>query len=219
MGLDLELRYGAIGERETDHVCTGNSVYRAEALRGVGFFDERLGYGYDNDMSYSLQNAGHRLIFCRDARSLHRWRESFSAYCRQQYGFGYGRLELVAKHPNRIGGDGVSPLSMMLHPIAMAAALVAAGCSALTAITGGPAALLALGALATVAVLAGERSVAGLRAASRFGDRAALFFPVLHLARDLAWVAAIAVWSARRLACLESSPSNSMAPRSIGQAD
>ena len=41
MGLDLEQRYAAIDGVDTDHVCTGNSVYRADALHGVGLFDER----------------------------------------------------------------------------------------------------------------------------------------------------------------------------------
>ncbi len=53
-GMDLEQRYAAIGEGPTDHVCTGNSAYRAEALHKAGLFDESFGYGYDNDMSYRL---------------------------------------------------------------------------------------------------------------------------------------------------------------------
>src|SRR5262249_12711772 len=51
MSLDLEHRYWSI-RRESDHVCTGNSAYAADAVRHVGLFDETLGYGYDNDMSY-----------------------------------------------------------------------------------------------------------------------------------------------------------------------
>ena len=55
MGLDLEQRYGAITDAYLNHVCTGNSVYRAAALHQVGLFDETFGNGYDNDMSYRLQ--------------------------------------------------------------------------------------------------------------------------------------------------------------------
>ena len=88
MGLDLEQRYAAISGAETEHVCTGNSVYRLDALQRVGLFDERLGYGYDNDMSYRLRDAGYALRFCRAAKSVHRWREGFVGYCTQQYGFG-----------------------------------------------------------------------------------------------------------------------------------
>ncbi len=79
MGFDLEHRYASIGER-TDHVCTGNAAYRVDTLSRVGLFDETLGYGYDNDMSYRLTAAGSRLSFCREARSLHRWREGLRGY-------------------------------------------------------------------------------------------------------------------------------------------
>ena len=135
MALDLELRYAALGS-ETSHVCTGNAAYRRNALGQVGPFDDALGYGYDNDMSYRLRAAGHRLVFCADARSRHHWREGLSAYCRQQYGFGYGRLDVVARHPARISGDSVSPLGMMLHPAVMAAAWTCLVLSALLAATG-----------------------------------------------------------------------------------
>ena len=63
----------------------GNSVYRASALYQVGLFDESLGYGYDNDMSYRLAAAGYRLVLCRRARSVHRWREGIRGYLVQQY--------------------------------------------------------------------------------------------------------------------------------------
>ena len=127
MGLDLEQRYAAIAGRETTHVCTGNAAYRAKALRKVGLLDETFGYGYDNDLSYRLRAAGYRLIFCREAQSVHRWREGLIGYLGQQYGFGYGRIDLVAKHPGRIGGDSVSPAGMMSHPLLMAIAVLARG--------------------------------------------------------------------------------------------
>src|SRR5690349_13364394 len=75
MSIDLEQRYLALPHGDTDHVCTGNTVYRASALHWIGLFDETLGYGYDNDVSYRLQEAGYRLRIERTAQSLHRWRE------------------------------------------------------------------------------------------------------------------------------------------------
>ena len=213
MGLDLEQRYAAIEGRDTGHVCTGNSAYRAEALRRVGLFDETLGYGYDNDISYRLRAAGYRLTICRSARSVHRWREGFAGYLVQQYGFGYGRLDLVAKHPRRVTGDSVSPAGMMAHPLLMSLAVAGFAGAAVTAIAAGPWRLVASGAMALVACLAAERLAAGIMAARRFRDPTPLLFPLLHLGRDLAWVAAIAMWSARRLAGRPSKPSHSMRAR------
>jgi hypothetical protein len=69
-----------------------------------------------------------------------------------------------------------------------------------------------VGAILT-SVLFVERLAAGIRASHRFGDRTALVFPLLHLARDGAWVAAIAVWLARFAAGRPGRPSHSMRPR------
>jgi len=212
MALDLEQRYSAIG-RDTDHVCTGNVAYRTEALHRVGLFDETLGYGYDNDMSYRLQHAGYRLTFCRTARSHHRWREGLLGYVRQQYGFGYGRLDVVAKHPTRIGGDAVSRASMMLHPLLTAVALVCVLAASVVTLAGSPSPTIIWTGPLILGVLAAERLISGLSAARRFRDATALLFPVIHLVRDFAWVAAMAVWTARRCAGNPALPGHSMHPR------
>ena len=213
MNLDLEQRYAAIVGDETSHVCTGNSAYKAEALHRVGLFDETFGYGYDNDISYRLQAAGYRLKFCRGARSVHRWREGLAGYLAQQYGFGYGRIDLVAKHPQRFSGDTVSPVVMMSHPLLMGLAVLAVVTALLIAALSGPWHALAIGAAGLIVVLALERAVAGMRAARRFRDATALAFPLLHLARDAAWVVAIAVWLTRRFIGRPSRPWHSMRPR------
>jgi hypothetical protein len=200
MALDLEERYSHLGTH-TDHVCTGNTVYRAAALRDVGLLDESFGYGCDNDLSYRLQAAGYRLAFCREARSHHRWRETLRGYLTQQYGFGYGRLDVVSRHPARCAGDAVSPARMMAHPVIMGAALLL--------MAGG----MVVPGLALVAVLAAERAVAGVRAWRTFRDPAALAFPLVHLARDGAWLVAAAVWATRRILRRPARPAHSMARR------
>jgi glycosyltransferase involved in cell wall biosynthesis len=202
MALDLAERYSHLRDG-TDHVCTGNTAYRASALREVGLLDERVGYGYDNDLSYRLQAAGYRLVFRRRARSRHYWREGILGYLSQQYGFGYGRLDVVARHPSRCRGDMVSPVGMMAHPALMAVALCLVGLGATTA------------GMALVGVLAVERAVAGARAWRLFGDRAALLFPVVHLARDLAWVAAMTMWAGRRVLRRPVRPGDSMRGRAV----
>ena len=136
----------------------GILFYRAAALHEVGLFDEQLGYGYDNDMSYRLQSAGYRLGVLPRRRSTHRWRESFWGYC-VQHGFGYGRLDIVARHFGRITGDTVSPLQMMLHPVVMGIAIVASIAAMVMARSGGPAWQMAL------------VRVARRRAHGRTGDR------------------------------------------------
>jgi glycosyl transferase family 2 len=216
MNFDLEQRYAAIAGSDTSHVCTGNAAYRASALRAIGGFDASLGYGYDNDVSYRLLAAGWRLALCREARAVHRWREGLAGYLVQQYGFGYGRLDLVAKHPARAGGDSVSPTMMMLQPLLTAVAIAVFAAAALALAAGAAARPLVIGGLAAIGVILIDRTVAGIAAARRFHSLTPLVFPALHLARNLAWVAAVVVWSTRRLVGRRSRPSHSMRPRPGG---
>ena len=210
MGRDLEQRYRRIRGDEVDHVCTGNTAYRASALHQVGLLDETLGYGSDNDLSYRLTAAGHRLVFCREALSLHRWREDVAGYVRQQYGVGYGRLDLLVRHPHRVGGDDVSGALMMAHGpltfVSIAGLVVAAG----AALAGSPWRATALISICLLLLLFSERTVAGVAAWRRSGDRSTLAFGAAHFLRDAAWAAAIVVWTVRYLRRGASSPDNSM---------
>lgn len=215
MAIDLEQRYRRMRGPFVDHVCTGNSAYRASALHEAGLFDETLGYGYDNDLSYRLVARGHRLVYCPGARSTHHWRERFSDYLRQQFGVGYGRLDLVSRYPRRVSGDAVSGPLMMLHAPAMLGAwglLLGAAAAAGSGRSWHPA---ALAALAAVGALAAERAVAGVAASRASGDRAALLFPAAHLARDCAWAAAILIWLVRRAARRDRRPSHSLLRRGV----
>ena len=200
MAVDLEQRYAAMSG-DPDHVCTGNTAYRVAALQAIGMLDESIGYGYDNDLSYRLTAAGYRLVFRKDARSRHRWRDGLRGYLLQQYGFGYGRLDLVARHPRRWTGDAVSPAMMMAHPLAMALSAILFGLG------------MASAGVLVLLVLAFERIVAGVAAWRTFGDPAGLAFPVVHLARDAAWLAAIAVWTVRRMSACPCEPAHSMSGR------
>jgi GT2 family glycosyltransferase len=217
MGLDIEQRYDRIGAGPTNHVCTGNSAYRLVALGEAGLFDEGFGYGLDNDMSYRLAGAGYELRFCPAATSVHRWRETLGSYLGQQYGVGYGRLDVVGRHPHRLMGDAVSPPIMMAHAPLMLGACAAGLVSLVLSVLGLPWRIAAWCCTATVAALALERLVAGVGAAIRHRDAAALLFAPVHLLRDLAWAAAMVVWSWRRLARQARRPAHSM-PGSHGAA-
>jgi len=213
--LDLKLRYAGLSDSSgkpfrADHVCTGNTLYRAEAIRKVGLFDESLGYGYDNDMSYRLGEAGYQLAHCPTAVSVHRRRRGWLAYCKEQYGLGYGRLDLIAKLRKRVSGDEVSGVPMILHAAGMAASLLLAGLALVFMFLGLPWTTPALFATGILVVSSGERLVVGLLAAWRFRDVAGAFFPPAHLLRDLAWAWAILRWSIRWCAGTPRRPQYSM---------
>jgi len=220
MGRDLEHRYSRIRGPFVDHVCTGNTAYRTRALHQVSLLDERLGYGYDNDLSYRLHARGYRLAFCRDAISVHCWREGFRGYLRQQFGVGYGRIDVVARHPRRFTGDDVSGTLMMFHAPATLVALAAVIAAGVLAVLDGNWAPSAAVGLGLMAGLGFERTAAGVDAWRRTGDRAALAFSITHLARDIAWAAAIVAWLARWALKRDRGPAHSMHRRAhvTGQA-
>ena len=134
-------------------------------------------------------------------------------YARQQYGFGYGRLNLLARHPERVAGDNVSGLSMMLQGPVTALALAAGAIAVTAAVAGASWAVAATAALALAGVLIAERFAAGLWAAVVFRDSAGLCFVPVHAVRNLAWVAAMTVWSTRATFGVRSRPVHSMRPR------
>lgn len=214
MGRDLEDRYFRIAGNEVDQVCTGNSIYRRSAMVKVGGLCEALGYGADVDFSYRLQAAGFRLVFCREARSVHGWRPTLRGYLRQQYGFGYGRLGVLQRHPRYVVGDKVSATLMMMHAPLLALALGSLATAGVLRLAGVSSVLpLTLGG-SVLAALIVERLVVGVRAALRFRDPAPLLFPFAHLLRDVAWLAAVAAWSARRLLGHAAHPGHSMSTAS-----
>jgi hypothetical protein len=102
---------------------------------------------------------------------------------------------------------------MMGHPLALGAALLCLVAGTVAwAWSGQTFGLFAVGAI-LVLLLMLERAFAGVNAWRRFGDPAALAFPVVHLARDLAWVAAIGTWTLRRLRGAPDRPEHSMSVR------
>jgi glycosyltransferase involved in cell wall biosynthesis len=210
MGFELMQRYDKIAGRFVDHVCTGNTAYRLSALTQVGLFDESFGYGYDNDLSYRLGAAGHRLAFSREARALHRWREDAGGYLQQQYGFGFGRIDLIDKHRNRYKGDDVSGLFMILHAPLMLLALCALTVAGALAVAHVPWRIPALIGSSLIGALAIERLFAGLAAVRRMHNGAGYYFVPVHLSRDIAWAAAIVAWCFLRLIGRRRQPRDSM---------
>ena len=136
--MDLEQRYAAIGEgadRPRVHRQLGVSrrgTAQGRPLRRV----VRLRLRQRHELP---AHAGRvRVAILPRARSIHRWRETLRGYLAQQYGQGYGRLDIVWKHPGWVAGDAVSPSMMMAHAPLMAAALASGAASLLLRAAGLP---------------------------------------------------------------------------------
>ena len=80
----------------------------------------------------------------------------------------------------------------------------------LAALSGMPSPLLAAASAGVLLALFVERTAAGIAACRHCGDRSTLAFGAAHLLRDMAWAAAIVVWTWRRAIRRPASPGQSM---------
>ena len=118
---------------------------------------------------------------------------------------------------HRVAGDDVSGPGMIVHAPLTAGALLLAASALGLSVFGLPATWPAVMSVAILGALATERAWAGARAAAGFDDPAGYWYAPVHLVRNAAWTAAIAVWSLRRLSGAAPSPSDSMHSRPVAR--
>jgi cellulose synthase/poly-beta-1,6-N-acetylglucosamine synthase-like glycosyltransferase len=199
MGYDVEARYDSIGSKCVTQVCTGDTAYRRSALDKVGLFDPSFKYGYDNDMSYRLQEAGYKLVFRKDALCDHYWKEDLKGYLRQQYNSAYGRLQLVKKHTERVTGDSVSGLRMILQvPMTLLFLLFLVSGAVLTlAFAPYRGKYILLASLGIFGAIFIDRVAFAVGVFKKQKDPASLLLPFVHLLRNAVWSWAFLVWVLR----------------------
>ncbi len=199
MGYDVEKRYDDIKGKYVTQVCTGDTAYRRTALDKTGLFDPAFVYGYDNDMSYRLQKAGYKLIFKREALCDHYWKADLFAYLRQQYRSAYGRMQLIRKHKDKISGDSVSGLRMILQVPLLLMVLSLAGAGILLTAIGSSGWLLFVSAAVVFALLVLDRSAFAIGIMRKQRDPRVLLLPFVHLLRNGVWCLALVRWMVESL--------------------
>ncbi len=79
-----------------------NVAYRQSALVSCGGFDESLNDGEEVELQYRLHKMGYDLVFDPSVIVYHRRRSSLVDYWRQFIGCGFGKFQLVEKHPSSL---------------------------------------------------------------------------------------------------------------------
>jgi GT2 family glycosyltransferase len=169
-GVGDSINHYATDAQDTDHASFG--VFRADAVRAVGGWDEALAVNEDVDLDLRLQANGHRIRFDPDMVIHWRIRETLRDFGRQYRRYGRGKAAMVRKN----GPKAVRPRHLA------APGLVLLLCtSALAAVTGRRRVATLLGlpypAAVAVAVARTTRSAGGGLDAGRLAGA----FATMHL--------------------------------------
>jgi hypothetical protein len=96
-----------LNDAEAEHLPGCNLAIRKAVMESIGGFREAYRTaGDDVDVCWRLREAGGRLRFMPGAMVWHHRRRSFSAYLRQQRGYGHAEALLMKDHPQRFGPTG-----------------------------------------------------------------------------------------------------------------
>ncbi len=177
MGAELEDRYERIKGKSVDHVSTCGTAYRKEALLEVKGFDEDYKYGYDNDASYKLTKKGYKIYLLGDISCKHHWKESLLGYLTQQFNVAYYRLLLIDKYSEKLRGDAISGIKMLIQ-------VPVTGLAVIIAIFNIKISLLLL---LSILLMQAPQTI---RVIKRKKDCSFLIFPFFLLLRNLTWLSA-----------------------------
>lgn len=105
-GEEIHNHEKAINKYIPPYAVTMNWASRTSVLREMGFFNENLIRGEDNDLSRRIYRAGYKLVYCPEAVIFHQNRTTLGALFYQGYLHGYYGVNLNKIHLeylNRIG--------------------------------------------------------------------------------------------------------------------
>lgn len=116
--LELEEKYAVMARHAAiSFIDTYAAGYRRSIFLAAGGFDTALTYSLleDQDLSFRLAAAGHKLVFAPQARVYHRHVTSARAYYRRKFTIGQWKTVILRRHPQRVADDSRTPLSLKLQ--------------------------------------------------------------------------------------------------------
>ena len=113
--LEYESRYARLQSgQEIDFVDTYSAGYRRSLWAESGGFDEtfRTASVEDQEFSFRLARAGHRLVFAPEAVVYHQHDRTVLEYGRRKFGIGYGKARVLRRYPERAASDSHTPQAL-----------------------------------------------------------------------------------------------------------
>ena len=111
-----------------DFVDTYSAGYRTAVLRQTGGFDEAIHYVEDQELSFRLAVAGHKMVFVETAVVWHQHANSIRHYFRKKVMIGYWKAQIMRRYPERVIKDSHTPqvLKLQMGLVALILATLAA---------------------------------------------------------------------------------------------
>ncbi|MGD8792147.1 MAG: glycosyltransferase, partial [Anaerolineae bacterium] len=165
------------GMERIDFVDTYAAAYRRDVFMAHGGFDSSFPTASveDQELSFRLAEAGHKLVFAPRARVYHRHPDSLGRYARRKLHLGRWKVRVHTRHPAKALRDSYTPWSQKAQLLLLPLAAVAALAAAARRLPWRAAAILAGLGLASTAPL--------VREARHQGKEVALAAPFLALVR------------------------------------
>lgn len=128
---EYEEKYNRMAKAEQiDFVDTYAAAYRRDAFVESGGFDPAFVLDEDQELSFRLARAGHRLVFAPDAVVYHLHPATVQAYARRKTKLGYWKVHVHGRHPGKAIRDSYTPwtqkLQLVLLPLVCLFGLLAA---------------------------------------------------------------------------------------------
>jgi succinoglycan biosynthesis protein ExoA len=158
-------------------------VYRRSALDEVGFFDEDMNYGEDEELNWRLVRGGYKILLDETMRFHYVTRNTWLALFRQYRNYGRARVGVVRKHPDFLRTRHLVPAAFVAFLAGLAAAAPFS--------TGARRVLAATAAAYAAAAVASSFEAAGRRRPA-VTARVAACFSALHLGYGIGTIAGFA---------------------------
>ncbi len=129
---EYEDKYDRMRTLETiDFVDTYSAGYRRDVFLASGGFDTSFPTASveDQEFSFALAEAGHRLVFVPDARVFHIHDRTLLEYARRKFWIGYWKVRVMREHPGKLVRDSHTPQVLKLQMVlaALGALLIVGG--------------------------------------------------------------------------------------------
>jgi GT2 family glycosyltransferase len=127
--LEYEDKYARMAQdRYIDFVDTYSAGYRRNVLREVGGFNTSFPAASveDQELSFRLAKAGHRLVFQPSAIVYHQHASTVASYARKKFRIGYWKVLVHMRHPDKLLRDSHTPQVLKLQILLLSLLMLSA---------------------------------------------------------------------------------------------